>query len=775
MDSTKTLRFSTYCLWGGIFCLPLLTFWASQAKFGTVMVQAWLPGDDASRTKYSNFLEHFGDDQLLFVTWTNCSLDDPRLDRLTDDLSKLQRSDPSLGILQIQNSRQIIARLTEGPAAISIEAALDRLSGIAIGSDGSCFIALRLAEANNADRTRMFDEIQKQAARSIDVRPPELILGGEPFHVYVIDQASRDTIRYFVPPSSILALLLAWLCLGGLRTTLLVFLIAGVGQLIGLALIAIFLGQMSSVMVVLPTLVFMLTLSAAIHLTNYYRESGGEANPLAGVEAVRLGVRPCLLATLTTVFGFGSLWMSDLEPVWHFGGLAALGLIVTTVALLGVFPALISLGIWRGKLPHYPSTAPPTRWLPQRLTQLTGTHASLITLFGLGGLLLSGLGITRLQTSTKFEDMFPATSPAVQSLNWIQQHLGPIHSFEFVISFPKPTPEEGGSDRFESGVLERLQAVGRVQDALQQLPETVSVMSALTFLPTIPDGRGTRNTIRRAVLRRLLSGQLGTLQSQHLLSDAADSQLWRLSARMREPIQENFETFLARLQQQVEQSLSPDASFASQSNRAELGERSALAGNPKVCVTGLRTVMAKAHFSLLSDLGYSFLTAFLLIAPVMMLIVRSPLGGLLLMIPNVLPVVLVFGSMGWLQIKLDVASILTASVALGIAVDDTLHFVTWFTRARREGGTAQAAVELAIANCARPMLHTTIICAGSMLPFFFSEFLPTSKFALLLILILGGAILGDLILLPALLQSRLGSWIGQHAGVPRSINGPSAS
>jgi uncharacterized protein len=323
MDSTKILRFSTYGLWGGLLCLPLLIFWASQAKFGTVLVHAWLPGEDASRTRYSHFLEHFGDDQQLFVTWPDCSLEDPRLDRLTDGLSQLQLSDPSLGIMHIQNSRQIIARLTEGPAAFSVESAMERLSGIAIGAKGNCFIALRLAEASNADRSRMFAEIRSQAASSIDVHPSELILGGEPFHVHVIDQASRNTIRHFVPPSSILALLVAWLCLGGLRTTLLVFLIAGVGQLIGLALIAIFLGQMSSVMVVLPTLIFMLTLSAAIHLTNYYRESGGEANPLAGVAAVRLGMRPCLLATLTTVFGFGSLWMSELEPVWQFGGLAA--------------------------------------------------------------------------------------------------------------------------------------------------------------------------------------------------------------------------------------------------------------------------------------------------------------------------------------------------------------------------------------------------------------------------------------------------------------------
>ena len=168
--------------------------------------------------------------------------------------------------------------------------------------------------------------------------------------------------------------------------------------------------------------------------------------------------------------------------------------------------------------------------------------------------------------------------------------------------------------------------------------------------------------------------------------------------------------------------------------------------------------METAHQVLLSDLGASFLAAFVLITPVMMLIVRSTICGLILMIPNTLPVAIVFGGMGWLGIRLDVASILTASVALGIAVDDTLHFMNWFTRCRQRGDPVEAAVLGAIDTCARPMLQTTIICTGAMLPFFLSQFLPTSKFALLMILTLSGAIVGDLLLLPAILHGPLGKF-----------------
>jgi hypothetical protein len=139
----------------------------------------------------------------------------------------------------------------------------------------------------------------------------------------------------------------------------------------------------------------------------------------------------------------------------------------------------------------------------------------------------------------------------------------------------------------------------------------------------------------------------------------------------------------------------------------------------------------------------------------MMLITRSISSGLMLMLPNTLPVAIVFGTMGWAGIQLDVASILTASVALGIAVDDTLHFVVCYRRQARQTEDNSVAVKQAMAICGPPMLHTTLICTAAMLPFLFCDFLPTSKFALLMILILSGAIVGDLVLLPALLLSPL--------------------
>jgi hypothetical protein len=177
--------------------------------------------------------------------------------------------------------------------------------------------------------------------------------------------------------------------------------------------------------------------------------------------------------------------------------------------------------------------------------------------------------------------------------------------------------------------------------------------------------------------------------------------------------------------------------------------------------------MHETQVALLTDLGYSFASAFLLITPVMMFIARSVRGGLLLMLPNVLPVTIAFGCMGWLGLDLDIAGILTASIALGIAVDDTLHFVCWYMDELRDGYSSREAVARTFHSCAAAMIHTTLISCLSMVPFLFAEFIPTQQFAKLMIVMLSGAILGDLVLLPAMLLSPLGKVI--QASKPRMI------
>ncbi len=743
--------FSKVSLVLALVLLPVLGYLASCAEFGTPVVQDWLPKSSPALQKYDIFRTRFGEDQFLIVSWRGCLWDDPRLQHFANSLRKLAERDPSFGIIEVVDSNASVQSLSGQQGRFSVSSSLARLRGVTVGMNGEGFLSIRLAAGNPQSYQPLIDAVYTMGRKIDGLGDTRLILAGEPVQVATIDRSSRETIGSYVIPSSIFAVFVAWICLRSFRLTGIVFAFAGLGQLVGLSLIYLFLGQMSALIVVLPTLVFMLVLSAAIHLTSYYTEFGGVANPSAGIRSVQLGFRPCALATLTTAFGFGSLAVSTLSPVWHFGSLAATGLIIATVILLAAYAAAVDFKVpqsWRFQVSPRSKSSAEDHWL-RREQQAASALASFCQaangpLSAFAVMLLAGasFGIPKLRTSTEFEHMFASNSPAIESLHWVRDHIGPINSLEIVIEIPQ-------ADSID--MLDRIECVRNVHAAILELDSTSSVASAATFLPKPASNSNLRSVIQRAVLRRRIEAALPTLANARVhyrsASDPSGSEYWRITARISGLTNESYPALYQQIHQASRRGLEAVPKLT------EIG--------PTIEIGGLRTVIESAHSSLLTDLATSFLTAFLLITPVMMVIVRGFWSGIILMIPNTIPVAIVFGSMGWLGIRLDVASILTASVALGIAVDDTLHFMNWYMRRLGDGASREDAVRSAVVACARPMLHTTVICTGAMAPFLFCDFIPTSKFALLMILTLFGAILGDLILLPALLLSPIGKLVGK--------------
>ncbi|MEM9351390.1 MAG: MMPL family transporter [Planctomycetota bacterium] len=179
--------------------------------------------------------------------------------------------------------------------------------------------------------------------------------------------------------------------------------------------------------------------------------------------------------------------------------------------------------------------------------------------------------------------------------------------------------------------------------------------------------------------------------------------------------------------------------------------------------TGMVPLVYKTQRQLLISLRESIMWATVLIAVVMVFVLKSPMAGLISMVPNVFPIVIVFGLLGWMGIKVDIGIMMTASVALGVAVDDTVHFLTWFRRGVKQGLNRVEATMLAYDRCATAMTQTTIIGGLGLAVFATSTFTPTQQFGYLMITMLGAALIGDLLLLPALLAGPLGYFFGGSA------------
>jgi len=140
----------------------------------------------------------------------------------------------------------------------------------------------------------------------------------------------------------------------------------------------------------------------------------------------------------------------------------------------------------------------------------------------------------------------------------------------------------------------------------------------------------------------------------------------------------------------------------------------------------------------------------------MAFILRNPIAGFLAMIPNIFPVLIVFGFMGRMGILVDVGTMMTASVALGIATDNTIHYLTWFRVALDQGYKPKEAALQAYQRCATAMTQTTLIGGLGLAAFAFSTFTPTQMFGIMMLTMLTVSLFGDLVFLPAILTGPAG-------------------
>lgn len=173
--------------------------------------------------------------------------------------------------------------------------------------------------------------------------------------------------------------------------------------------------------------------------------------------------------------------------------------------------------------------------------------------------------------------------------------------------------------------------------------------------------------------------------------------------------------------------------------------------------TGVVPIVYKAQQALLGSLIDSTKWSFLMITPLMMFVARSWRAGAVAMLPNALPVLVVFGAMGWLKIEVDVGSMMTASIALGVAVDDTIHYLTWFREELARNPDRKIAILRTYQRCATPTFQAALISGLGLSIFAFSTFTPTQRFGYLMLTILWAGVAAELIYFPALLAGPLGS------------------
>lgn len=701
----------------------------------------WLPRGFPETDKYQWFQDQFGRDEIAVVSWPDCTLDDPRVDRLADALTGAGPADGASGdalfFERAITGPKTLAQLTSEPLNLRPEQAIGRLRGTLVGADGRTTCAVLVVSARGeADRVGAIEEIYRVARDECGLAAETLHLGGPTVDAATIDVESQRMLLEFAAISAVIALGVSWWRLRSPRLAMLV--LVGAVYSTGVALSVLYYsgGTMNLLMTMLPPLIYVLTISAAIHLVNYYRDALAEVGVSAAPRrAVRHGWTPCVLAATTTAIGLVSLSVSKIVPIRSFGIYSALGMVGSIGVVFLFCPSALTL--WppsRSAAGSKPGGKLQASARGQMATMaVTMTVRRFHAVLTIGSLLLMvalGGGLFRLQSTVKLQHRFAPDSDILADYAWLEDHLGPLIPLEIVIHFDR---------QCSLSFLERMELVAEVEAEVTKNEEVGATMSALDFAPTLPKVGSTRDIVRRTILNRRLRNSRQRYVDAHFLAESGQEQLWRVSVRARALSDVDYGHFVATLRDHVD---------------PVLGAQSA--GGVKATYTGVIPLIYKAQRQLFRDLIRSFMTAFLVIALVMVVVLRSVRAGLLAMFPNVFPAVVVFGFMGWSGVLIEIGSVMTASAALGIAVDDTFHFLAWFRRGTEGRKPRHKALHHAYRRCAQAMISTTVICGAGLIVFSLSTFMPIVHFAWLMVTLLAAALLGDLVFLPAMLAGPLG-------------------
>lgn len=731
VSSPRQDRFGWWIIAFFVAMTPIVAYGTKGAWDGIKnRVEDWLPESFEETQRLMWFYERFGTDELLMISWEGCTLDDPRIAAYKAQISAPDSSlTPSVDYFgDVITGPETVETLTSEPLEFSQEEALDRLRGWLVGPDGeqTCLIAI-VNNPAEADRAAAI-EYAYQCAESVDgLEREDLIIAGTTRDGVAIDEASRNSLAQLNLASFGVCIAIMAISFRSLRATMLVFLIAIFCEQMSMAIMYFSGQQMDSVLTLASNLTYVLSISSGVHFINYYRESLAERSPHESVGwSLRTALVPCLLSAGTTALGMISLIVSNILPITNFGWYAAISVLAAAFVLLVLAPAALykiplNPGTW-----HQRSDRP--SWLrPVWHSLATGIERSrwFIFITSLIVIAVCLLGVRKISTSAQLHDLFWADAPVLRDYDWLEEKVGPLIPVEIVLRYDTP-------QAFETD--ERFRILRSVQQAIEETEGIAATMSAATFAPEIPPENqpGFRAVMRRASIRKVLDGKLEDYERMNYLVREDGGELWRISARVHAADRLDYGALMQRLRNTVSATLK---------------------GHERIepIYAGSVPLIFKAQSEMLNDLIKSFGLAFVMIAAVMIILLRDLVTGFFCMVPNVLPTLLAFGVMGFLGVSVEIGSLLTASVAVGIAVDDSLHYISWFNQGRAKGLDRRAATCLAYEHCGLAMIQTSLICSFGLLVFALSPFTPVSRFAWMMFSLLLLALLCDLLILPAIL------------------------
>jgi predicted RND superfamily exporter protein len=500
------------------------------------------------------------------------------------------------------------------------------------------------------------------------------------------------------------------------------------------------------------SLLLIITLSLTVHLIVRYHElytenKGADQHYLIS-ETMRSKAVPSIYTALTTIVAFGSLLVSGIRPVIDFGWMMSIGICVAFLMSFAIFPASLMLLKPRLALPHHDLIGALTR----TFSNLVEKHGkSILVLYSVIAL-MSVIGISRLTIENRFIDHFKKSTEIYQGMEMIDRKLGGTTPLEIIVDAPPDffTSEDEEDIIFEDEFYDesdaeagfsdtsywyndlKIDTLKAIHDYLDNLPETGKVLSMATTLKVMRQLNEDKplDNIMLSIIYKKLPAEIKKSLFDPYISE--DGNQVRFTTRL-------FESDISLRRNELLKKMRLDLV-----NNIGLPE-------DQLHITGMVVLYNNMLQSLYRSQILTIGVVFLAIMLMFVILFRSLKLAAIAIIPNLISAGMVLGFMGWMKIPLDIMTITIAAITIGIAVDDTIHYMHRFLVEIPKDNDYIATMKRCHANIGRAMYYTsvTVIVGFSILAL--SSFMPTIYFGLLTGLAMTVALIANLTLLPVML------------------------
>lgn len=668
-----------------------------------------------------------------------------QLDTLTTHVEGLRGVESVLSLANVPHLRRDGAELhaeTLFQEALSEEAQERRfqrepfLQGLLLSEDGEATLMMvRIDPEFNASPERI--DLVHRVERAAEALPGDAALAGFPhLRSQYAERVAREA-PLFTVLALLISLIFLFITFRARRAVLIPTLIVALGVIWTFGLMALFGQKLNIVTAVLPALIVIIGMANAIHLSTKFFDQYGivKDRRRAVVETVRTVGLATFLTCLTTAVGFAVLLLSGNRLLMGFGSFAAIGIMFLYVLSITIIPLTYA----RMRPPRENVSSLATH---DRFADYFDAKASLMRRYGglviVASLLLTVtavVGTTRISTDIFVFADFYEDDPLRRDLAVFEEKFGGVLPMEVVIE----------SDR--EGRFKTLAPMRRIESLQETFAAFEAVGTTLSAVDLVKMGNQAYFGGHPGAYRLPASYELPFLQEAlgRFIGQEADTTLLSNLPLFVDSTFSMTRIYLGVADVGTERMNELADSIATIAQDAFSSEEY------DVFVTGTAIMSTRSGESLVRNLIVSLSVALVVISILMAVLFRSVRLTFISLAPNIIPLLLVGGAMGFAGITLKPSTALIFSLAFGIAVDDTIHFLAKYRIHRGEGDSRDEAIRMTLRETGKAILFTSLILMGGFLVFTRSSFGGTVTMGALTALTLAVALVANLFLLPALL------------------------